>query len=55
MQTAPPRKPAGLFMRWPLKHNPNTLWPTSFADWLVILILAGLLIALLWPAMGSSG
>jgi len=39
-------------MRWPFRRNPNTLVPTSAADWLVILLLAALLIALLWPAMG---
>jgi hypothetical protein len=29
------------------RYDPNTLWPTSLADWLVILMLAGLIVALL--------
>jgi len=29
------------------RYNPNTLWPTSLADWLVILLLAGVFLAFL--------
>ena len=35
------------------RHDPNTLWPTSLADWLVILMLVALLVALFWPAAAS--
>lgn len=33
------------------RHNPNTLWPTSLVDWLVILMLATLVAALFLPAL----
>jgi hypothetical protein len=36
------------------RHDNNTLWPTSLADWLVIAMLAGLLAAMLWPALAFS-
>ena len=32
------------------RHDPNTLWPTSLADWLVILMLVMLLLGLFLPA-----
>jgi hypothetical protein len=35
----------------PFRRNPNTLWPTSLVDWLVILMLGALLVAMLWPAI----
>jgi hypothetical protein len=35
----------------PFRHDPNTLWPTSLVDWLVILMLGALLVAMLWPAI----
>lgn len=34
------------------RHDPNTLWPTSLVDWLAILMLVGLLVGLIWPAIG---
>jgi len=33
------------------RRDPNTLWPTSLLDWLVILMLVALLAALLLPAL----
>ena len=33
------------------RHDPNTLWPTSLVDWLVILMLVALLAAMLLPAL----
>jgi competence protein ComGC len=32
-------------------RDPETLWPTSLVDWLVVLMLVGLLAALLVPAV----
>jgi hypothetical protein len=32
------------------RHNPNALWPTSVADWLVIVLLVLSALALLLPA-----
>jgi hypothetical protein len=37
-----------------LRRDPNTLWPTSLGDWLVILMLAALILALLWPALAPG-
>ena len=31
------------------RHDPNILWPTSLADWLVITVLVALLLAFLLP------
>jgi len=36
------------------RPEPNTLWPTSLADWLVILMFVLLLIALFLPAWAWS-
>ena len=43
--------PVGYNQEMPFRHDPNTLWPTSLVDWLVILMLGALLVAMLWPAI----
>jgi hypothetical protein len=45
-------KAAFVGKRCDFEKNPNTLWPTSLVDWFVILMLVGLLVGLLGPAIG---
>jgi hypothetical protein len=43
---------------WPdgvrFRREPSTLWPTSIVEWLVILMLVGLMVALFWLALAWS-